>query len=136
MLWREKQNRFKNAIGRYQVMWLKFSPVEGIYPEIWEEDDALSEVVDSYERIREFFKMEALAGNAVVTFNIDFHHANLLRRLLSAFDQKVNRGNKSDQVDDAQACIFKSKGLEIKLFVKRHAENNRNNCPDWIHLNA
>lgn len=40
----------------------------GIYPEIWEEDDALSEVVDSYERIREFFKVAALASNAVVTF--------------------------------------------------------------------
>lgn len=40
----------------------------GIYPEIWEEDDALPEVVDSYERIREFFKVVEIAGNAVVTF--------------------------------------------------------------------
>jgi hypothetical protein len=75
-----------------------------------------------------------ILGHTWLFRNTDFHHANLLRRLLSTFNQKVNRGNESDQVDDPQACIFKSKGLEIKLFVERHAENNGNNCPDWIHL--
>lgn len=40
----------------------------GIYPEIWQEDDALPEVVDNFERIREFFKVARIKGNAVVTF--------------------------------------------------------------------